>query len=182
VQLLHAVGLVAPAELDAATADGHLYAACCRAGQLARAPPAKAAAAAAAGVDMQAACVEEAVLVTAHALALRQRLRQLLQDWPEHPGLLQASVDCWPCGDGPVLAFIAGCSPEQIGLGCLKLAACAPSWYSTHLGPFILQLSAVIDRLLGLPVTAPLKAMLTGVELLLAKAQVGGRRRGLPAA
>jgi hypothetical protein len=35
-----------------------------------------------------------------------------------------------------------------------------------------LQLSAVIDRLLAMPVSAPLKAMLTGVELLLAKAQV----------
>lgn len=35
-----------------------------------------------------------------------------------------------------------------------------------------LQLAAVIDRLLSLPVSAPLKAMLTGVELLLAKAQV----------
>ena len=31
----------------------------------------------------------------------------------------------------------------------------------------------MIDRLLSMPVTAPLKAMLTGVELLLAKAQVG---------
>ena len=47
---------------------------------------------------------------------------QLLEDWPEHPGLL--------------------------------------------------ALSAVIDRLLGLPVSAPLKAVLTGVELLLAKAQL----------
>lgn len=36
----------------------------------------------------------------------------------------------------------------------------------------VLQLSAVIDRLLAQPVTAPLKAMLTGVELLLAKGQV----------
>ncbi len=36
----------------------------------------------------------------------------------------------------------------------------------------MLQLSAVIDRLLSMPVTVPLKAMLTGVELLLAKAQV----------
>jgi hypothetical protein len=35
-----------------------------------------------------------------------------------------------------------------------------------------MQLAAVIDRLLSLPVSAPLKAMLTGVELLLAKAQV----------
>ncbi len=39
--------------------------------------------------------------------------------------------------------------------------------------PVLLQLSAVIDRLLGMPVVAaPLKAMLTGVELLLAKGQL----------
>lgn len=42
----------------------------------------------------------------------------------------------------------------------------------------MLQLSAVIDRLLAQPVTAPLKAMLTGVELLLAKGQVGGWQWG----
>ena len=88
VQLLRNVGLVAPAQVDTATAGGHLYAACCRFRQLAQ-PAAAAATAAAAGVDIQAACVEEAVLVQEPVLALRARLRQLLEEWPEHPGLLQ---------------------------------------------------------------------------------------------
>ncbi|KAL4440107.1 hypothetical protein ABPG75_003108 [Micractinium tetrahymenae] len=121
VELLRAAGLVLPASLDGATASGHLYAAACRFRQLSQAAP-SAAAAAKAGVDMQAPCVEEAVLVQAPVLALRGRLQELLEEWPDHPGLL--------------------------------------------------QLSAVIDRLLGMPVTAPLKAMLTGVELLLAKGQL----------
>lgn len=86
-QLLRAVGLVAPAALDAATGSGHLYATACRFRQLSA--PALSASAAAAGVDIQAACVEEAVLVQAPVLGLRARLRQLLEEWPEHPGLLQ---------------------------------------------------------------------------------------------
>lgn len=90
VELLRAAGLVLPASLDGATAGGHLYAAACRFRQLAQAPPA-AGAAAKAGVDMQAPCVEEAVLVQAPLLALRGRLRELLEEWPDHPGLLQAS-------------------------------------------------------------------------------------------
>lgn len=48
-----------------------------------------------------------------------------------------------------------------------------PTLRLPHPAPSALQLSAVIDRLLAQPVTAPLKAMLTGVELLLAKGQVG---------
>lgn len=90
-QLLRAVGLVAPAALDAATSSGHLYATACRFRQLA-APALSASAAAAAGVDIQAACVEEAVLVQAPVLALRARLRQLLEEWPDHPGLLQVGT------------------------------------------------------------------------------------------
>ena len=88
VSLLRAAGLVAPASLDTAAGSGHLYAAACRFRALAQ-PAAQARAAAAAGVDMQAACVEEAVLVQAPVLALRARLLQLLDEWPEHPGLLQ---------------------------------------------------------------------------------------------
>lgn len=90
-QLLRAVGLVAPAALDAATSGGHLYATACRFRQLA-APALSASTAAAAGVDIQAACVEEAVLVQSPLLALRARLRQLLEEWPEHPGLLQVGL------------------------------------------------------------------------------------------
>jgi midasin len=118
VQLLRAARLVAPAALDAATASGHLYAAACSFCQLAQPPPALAAAAAGAGVDMQSACVEEAVLVQQPGLALRERLRVLLAEWPEHPGLLQARA-CWK-GRGaagslrpamPRLACIAGKCP-----------------------------------------------------------------------
>ena len=87
VQLLRASGLVAPVWVDAATGSGQLYAACCHFRQLAQAP--SRAPTAGAGVDIQAACVEEAVLIQQPALALRQRLRELLEEWPEHPGLLQ---------------------------------------------------------------------------------------------
>lgn len=100
-QLLRAVGLVAPAALDAATGSGHLYATACRFRQLSA--PALSASAAAAGVDIQAACVEEAVLVQAPVLGLRARLRQLLEEWPEHPGLLQVG-GAKSCG-GTALVF-----------------------------------------------------------------------------
>ena len=103
VQLLRAAGLVLPAALDTATGSGHLYAACCRFRQLAQAP-ASIAAAAATGVDIQAACIEEAVLVQQPVLALRQRLLALLEEWPEHPGLLQVRCFCdCPAARRPLL-------------------------------------------------------------------------------
>jgi midasin len=119
VQLLRAVGLVVPSGVDAATGSGHLYAACCRFRQLAQPPAAKVSAAAAAGVDIQEACIEEAVLVQQPALALRRRLLELLEEWPEHPGLLQASRRCTAtvCVS-PVLLFIA-LKPASL-LWCLR--------------------------------------------------------------
>lgn len=64
--------------------------------------------------------------------------------------------------------------------GCWYAAALpCPTVRPPHPAPSALQLSAVIDRLLAQPVTAPLKAMLTGVELLLAKGQVGAELRCL---
>eukprot|EP00887_Chlorella_sp_A99_P000601 scaffold17.g601.t1 len=104
VSLLRAGGLVLPAAVDDASATGHLYAACCRLRQLTQRPataPASATAAPGAGetgqategvVDMQAGCIEEAVLVQAPVSALRQRLLELLQEWPEHPLLLQLAA------------------------------------------------------------------------------------------
>lgn len=80
-------------------------------------------------MDMQAACIEEAVLVQRPLLAVQSRLSELLEEWPDHP----------------VLA----------------------------------QLSAIVARVLGMPVTCPLKQLLTGVELLLARAQVRGKVEGV---
>lgn len=188
VQLLRAAGLVLPAALDAATASGHLYAASCRFRQLSQAAP-SGTAAARAGVDMQAPCVEEAVLVQAPLLALRDRLRCLLEEWPDHPGLLQVGCRATRApherGAGrrptltssrvcrlptiaclPSLAHPLGRQPPCKATCSRRLTPCV----SPHAAPP--QLSAVIDRLLGMPVTAPLKAMLTGVELLLAKGQL----------
>ena len=44
--------------------------------------------------------------------------------------------------------------------------------------PVLTQLAAIAGRVLGMPVAAPLKQLLTGLELLLARAQVGGRAGG----
>lgn len=166
VQLLRAAGLVVPAAVDAATGGGHLYATCCRFRQLAQ-PALSASAAAAAGVNIQAACVEEAVLVQAPLLALRACLVQLLEEWPEHPGLLQVRLGMGAGLHSPVAIAILFAPAAPAGVLNIQLTLLdAPSLHP------LLQLSAVIDRLLGMPVTAPLKAMLTGVELLLAKGQV----------
>lgn len=176
VELMRAAGLVLPASLDGATAGGHLYAAACRFRQLSQAAP-SAAAAAKAGVDMQAPCVEEAVLVQAPLLALRGRLVELLEEWPDHPGLLQVSRRAAGSRGPAVPACLPtqSCLPARCLLPCPVAGSPTPrpvhSLFATILSRS-LQLSAVIDRLLGMPVTAPLKAMLTGVELLLAKGQL----------
>lgn len=74
------------------------------------------------GVDINAPCVEEAALLQEPVAAMARRLRELLEEFPDHP----------------VLA----------------------------------QLAAICARCLSLPLTAPLKTALTGLELLLARAQV----------
>lgn len=83
-QLLRDAGLALPAWVDDVTATGHLYAACCRLAAMAARPLERGA-----GVDMQAGCVEEAALVAEPVAALRARLLELLDQWPEHPLLLQ---------------------------------------------------------------------------------------------
>ena len=80
-------------------------------------------------MDVQSACIEEAVLVQKPLSAVQARLGQLLEEWPDHPVLV--------------------------------------------------QLSAIAARVLALPVASPLKQLLTGVELLLARAQVGVLGRDL---
>lgn len=45
-------------------------------------------------MDIQQACVEEAALLQAPVAALKQRLQQLLDDWPEHPVLVQLVAIC----------------------------------------------------------------------------------------
>ena len=123
VDILRAGNLLLPASLDEQAATGHLYAACCRLQELTLAPGAEASSSGGQGsIDMQGPCVAEAVLVQQPVLALRRRLLELLEQWPEHP--------------------------------------------------ILLQLAAIVDRLLSLPVTSPLKAVLTGLELLLTRAQV----------
>ncbi len=116
-ELVLAAGGALPAAVDDATLTGHLYAAAGRARALGRG-----AAPAAAAADVRAACPEEAVLAQRPLQALRARLAQLLEEWPDHP----------------VLA----------------------------------QLDAVAGRALAMPVASPLKAVLAGLELLLARAQV----------
>jgi midasin len=72
--------------------------------------------------DMQQPVVAEASLMQQPLSDLAQRLTHLLEEWPDHP--------------------------------------------------LLLQLSAIVARLLLLPLTVPLKQALTGLELLLARAQV----------
>ena len=45
-------------------------------------------------MDIQQACVEEAALLQGPVSALKKRLHQLLQDWPEHPVLEQLLAIC----------------------------------------------------------------------------------------
>ena len=45
-------------------------------------------------VDIQQACVEEAALLQGPVSALKARLNQLLQEWPEHPVLTQLLAIC----------------------------------------------------------------------------------------
>jgi midasin len=73
-------------------------------------------------LDMQQPFPEEAFLMQQPLSDMSRRLIQLLEEWPEHP--------------------------------------------------LLLQLLAIVQRLLGLPLTVPLKQALTGLELLLARAQV----------
>lgn len=45
-------------------------------------------------MDIQQACVEEAALLQGPVSALKGRLHQLLQEWPEHPVLDQLLAIC----------------------------------------------------------------------------------------
>ena len=73
-------------------------------------------------LDMQLPFPEEASLLQAPVSAVAKRVELLLQEWPEHP--------------------------------------------------LLLQLLGICSRLLGMPLSSPLKSVLTGVELLLTRAQV----------
>ena len=91
VQLLRAAGLSAPAAVDNFTMGGHLMAACWRSQQL---TPVRAPAAPGISgrddIDLSSACVHEAVLVGPPLLALKDTMTSLLEQWPDHPILLQA--------------------------------------------------------------------------------------------
>ena len=45
-------------------------------------------------VDIQQACVQEAAILQGPVSALKGRLHQLLQEWPEHPVLVQLLAIC----------------------------------------------------------------------------------------
>lgn len=117
MELVRQAGGLLPAELDDATLTGHLYAVCAHASEL-RVGQAEVAASA----DIHTPRAEEAVLAQEPLENLRHRLGELLQEWPDHPVLM--------------------------------------------------QLDAIADRILNMSATAPLKGLLTGLELLLARALV----------
>lgn len=69
----------------------------------------------------------------------------------------QPAVQEVSLAQGPVMAVVG------------RLRALLADWPDN---PLLLQLLAIAERLLSLPLAAPLKQALTGVELLLARAQV----------
>ena len=77
-------------------------------------------------VDIQQACVEEAALLAGPVCGLKARLGQLLDEWPEHPVLVQLSAICdrltgmlanllWVCPYKPMTADVMpfGITREQ---------------------------------------------------------------------
>ncbi|KAG7670517.1 hypothetical protein KSW81_003079 [Nannochloris sp. 'desiccata'] len=123
MQLVELSGGCLSSDLDQVTATGHLYAAAARAREL-MAPggansPLKDEEEEA---DINVPRPEEAVLVQTPLQSLRVRINTLLEEWPDHPVLM--------------------------------------------------QLDAIATRIFSMPVNSPLKALLTGLELLLARAQV----------
>jgi midasin len=124
-QLVAAQQGLLPAAVDQLTLPGSIMALALQHRALNTSAAATAAAAAAQPqqqLDMQQPFPEEAFLMQQPLSDMSHRLIQLLEEWPEHP--------------------------------------------------LLLQLLAIVERLLGLPLTVPLKQALTGLELLLARAQV----------
>jgi midasin len=125
-QLVAAQQGLLPAAVDQLTLPGSIMALALQHRALNTSAAATAAAAAAQPqqqqLDMQQPFPEEAFLMQQPLSDMSHHLIQLLEEWPEHP--------------------------------------------------LLLQLLAIVERLLGLPLTVPLKQALTGLELLLARAQV----------
>lgn len=86
VELLYAAGMLLPVAVDQATSTGHLMAVCLKFKQLSHQSSKDA------SVDMQRAVVEEAVLVRQPLVQLLARMRELLEEWPDHPVLTQLSA------------------------------------------------------------------------------------------
>lgn len=123
MQLVELSGGCLSSQLDQVTATGHLYAAAARARELMAQGGAnfslndeKIEA------DINTPRPEEAVLVQTPLQSLRVRINTLLEEWPDHPVLM--------------------------------------------------QLDAIATRIFSMPVNSSLKTLLTGLELLLARAQV----------
>jgi midasin len=152
-QLAAAQGALLPAGVDAAARGGHLmriageHAALgsAAASTSAAAVAAAAAAAAVAAGGDRSGREDDAGAAAAEAAGASVDLQR---PFVEETALMQ----------GPVSAVAARCA------GLLE------EW-PEH--PLLTQLTAICERLLALPVTAPLKTALTGLELLLARAQVG---------
>jgi len=123
MQLVELSGGCLSSQLDQVTATGHLYAAAARARELMAQGGANSSL-----KDEETDAVinaprpEEAVLVQTPLQSLRVRINTLLEEWPDHPVLM--------------------------------------------------QLDAIAIRIFSMPVNSPLKMLLTGLELLLARAQV----------
>jgi hypothetical protein len=151
-QLAAARGALLPASVDAAARGGHLMRIAKEHGALGAAAASTSAAAVAAAAAAAAAiggrrgqAAEEEDAASAEAAGASVDLQR---PFVEETALMQ----------GPVAAVAARCS------------ALLDEW-PEH--PLLTQLVAICERLLALPVTAPLKTALTGLELLLARAQVG---------
>ena len=136
MQLVELSGGCLSAKLDDDSMNGHLYAAAARARELiAQGSSSSLSIANTTTIknnidgddddveaDIHQSRPEEAVLVQDCLQGLRTRIVSLLEEWPDHPVLM--------------------------------------------------QLDAIVDRILSMSVNSPLKALLTGLELLLARAQV----------
>ncbi len=143
-QLAAAQGVLLPAGVDAAARGGHLMRLAAESGALGAAAGASSAAVVAAAVVSAAPGKHGEASASAEAAGAAIDLQQ---PFLEETALMQ----------GPVAAVAARC------------AALLSEW-PDH--PLLTQLAGICERLLALPLAAPLKTALTGLELLLARAQV----------
>ena len=130
-----------------------------------------------------------------HVLAsLAARVAQLQQEWADHPTLLLVNMmpfpsllsfeiqeHLTPCGFKFAVSSFCNCLPasflyQLFFLSCfLFLSVCLFS--NVYTLTLSLQLNQIMNRILSFSVLNPLVKYLTGLELLLQKAQVSWHRR-----